>query len=508
MMPIHRISTRALLLAGLLMGSACSRAAAPQTPVTPAPAETPIPVTHLQADFATLYAQLQASHYDLYARRSKPEYDALFATVRDQLDTPLPPTEAQLRFTRFVAYGRVAHARIDLPFDRWSAYRQAGGKALPISLRVDGGQVLVLWELGGAEGISPGDVVLAIDGQPALAWLQRLGTLVSADTDYMLHAQMEGLLPLLGWLELGAVDGAQLTLATATGATRQAWLPARTRAEVEAFQTTQDQGADTDMQSRESRMPDSGIAYLRPGPFYDNRPEASSPFDRSEFRAFVDQAFEEFLDAGATHLLVDLRDNPGGDNSFSDLMVAWFANRPFRFSPTFDIRISQATVAANQARLDSAPADAGGASADLAALYEGKAPGSHVSYPIPLVEPREGKRFQGCLHVLVNRHSYSNAVSVAAIVQDYGFGRVLGEETSDLASTYGAMEQFTLPNTGLTVGYPKARMLRPNGSPEARGVRPDVVLPRPVVEGAGDLVLLSALEEIGGQSGTDCRPAN
>lgn len=508
MMPIHRISARAVLLAGLLLGSACARAAAPQTTLTPAPAETPIPVALLKADFATLYSQLRASHYDLYARRSKPEYDALFATMRDQLDVPLPPAEAQLRFTRFVAYGRVAHARIDLPFDRWSAYRQAGGKALPISLRVDGGQVLVVWELGGAEGISPGDVVLAVDGQPALVWLQRLGTPVSADTDYLLHAQMEGLLPLLGWLELGAVDGVQLTLATATGGTRQAWLPARTRAEVEAFQATQEQGADTDMQSRDSRMLDSGIAYLRPGPFYDNRSEATSPFDRSEFRAFVDRAFEEFLDADARDLLVDLRDNPGGDNSFSDLMVAWFANRPFRFSPAFDIRISQATVAANQARLDSALADAGGASAALAALYEGKASGSHVSYPIPLVEPRGGKRLQRCVHVLVNRHTYSNAVSVAAIVQDYGLGRVLGEETSDLASTYGAMEQFTLPNTGLTVGYPKARILRPNGNPEARGVRPDAVLLRPVVEGASDPVLLSALREIGGKSRPDCRPPN
>lgn len=33
-----------------------------------------------------------------------------------------------------------------------------------------------------------------------------------------------------------------------------------------------------------------------------------------------------------------LRDNPGGDNSFSDRMVAWFASRPFRFSDEFSIR--------------------------------------------------------------------------------------------------------------------------------------------------------------------------
>lgn len=72
------------------------------------------------------------------------------------------------------------------------------------------------------------------------------------------------------------------------------------------------------------------------------------------------------------HARIDLRDNPGGDNSFSDGMLAWIAGRPFRFSPGFEIRVSEATVASNQARLDSLPAGAGGASADMAALFEGR----------------------------------------------------------------------------------------------------------------------------------------
>jgi C-terminal processing protease CtpA/Prc len=95
--------------------------------------------------------------------------------------------------------------------------------------------------------------------------------------------------------------------------------------------------------------------------------------------------------------------------------------------------------------------------------------------------------------VLVNRHSYSNTVMVAAIVQDYGFGRVIGEETADLASTYGAMETFALPRTGIVVGYPKARILRPNGDARARGVIPDVAIETPVVPSREDVVLERAL---------------
>ena len=95
--------------------------------------------------------------------------------------------------------------------------------------------------------------------------------------------------------------------------------------------------------------------------------------------------------------------------------------------------------------------------------------------------------------VLVNRHSYSNTVLVAAIAQDYHFAKVLGEETADLASTYGALEKFTLPLTGIEVSFPKARILRPSGDPQARGVVPDIAIETPLVAGANDTVLEQAL---------------
>ena len=83
---------------------------------------------------------------------------------------------------------------------------------------------------------------------------------------------------------------------------------------------------------------------------------------------------------------------------------------------------------------------------------------------------------------------------MAAILQDYRFGTILGEETSDLATTYGAMESFTLPRTKIEVAYPKALILRPSGDPVARGVVPDLAIPRPIFEPPDDPVLRRAIE--------------
>ena len=65
--------------------------------------------------------------------------------------------------------------------------------------------------------------------------------------------------------------------------------------------------------------------------------------------------------------------------------------------------------------------------------------------------------------MLIDRHSYSNATSVAALVQDYDFGTVLGEETADVASNYASVLYFDLPKTGITVTFPKSHFVRPNG---------------------------------------------
>jgi C-terminal processing protease CtpA/Prc len=59
------------------------------------------------------------------------------------------------------------------------------------------------------------------------------------------------------------------------------------------------------------------------------------------------------------------------------------------------------------------------------------------------------------------------------MIQDYGFGKLVGEATSDCPTLYAAIHDFKLPHTQLSVSYPKAFMVRPNGSTEFKGVQPD-----------------------------------
>ena len=104
--------------------------------------------------------------------------------------------------------------------------------------------------------------------------------------------------------------------------------------------------------------------------------------------------------------------------------------------------------------------------------------GSYFDLNISDTEPHsdKSKRFEGKVYVLINRYSYSNAAYVAAIIQDYQFGVIIGEETAEEVTTYVPMRTFKLPKTQITVSCPSGFAVRPSGDKTLRGVVPDQVV--------------------------------
>ncbi|HVI33472.1 S41 family peptidase [Phenylobacterium sp.] len=490
----------------LALGLAAAGPGAAATPPAPpaddqASASAPLPAEAVRADLRHLYDTLAAGHYDLFVYRSRGDYDAEFQRALATVSGPVPRREAAALFQRFLAYGRVGHARTEAPLQEFVSHLGRGGTLLPIFIRVDGDRVLVTRSADLAGRVGPGAELLAIEGQPVSQWLDRLGRLVSAERPYMVHAQMEESFPALLWLELGEREGVNATFRGADGRSFEARIPAVTRAELREIglrHPTPRLG--TDFASREVRLLPDGVAYLRPGPFMNTtagRPGPEPSYEDGEYRTFLDGAFEAILAARAPDLVIDLRNNPGGDNSFSDAMVAWFADRPFRFASSFTLRASAPTKAWYRRRAEAGAVD--GMLARLTAAEAGQPDGARYPFEIPLVQPRRGPRFEGRVWVLVNRHSYSNSASVAALIQDYGFGVVLGEETADVPTSHASTVHFELPNSGYSVAYPKSYFVRPSGDRAVRGVIPQVPLPREPIGVAADATLDAALAHIRGR---------
>ena len=443
-------------------------------------------------ELEALYKGLQSAHFDLYAHQPEEAYDARYQALREGFDEPISLYELALQFQKFTAFGHVAHARIDFPQAVYDSYRDAGGKTFPIYLRIVDGRAYVGEDYSGASDIQPGDEIRAIDGIDMAQWLARTAQHLSADTPYIAHSLLEFSFPKYLWVEHGERDVFQLTLYRDGEGRFQVEVPGVTRSDIETASQTMPERFALNPNAREAKMLNDSVAYLRPGPFY-NVEDPENLWDASGFRTFIDDAFEQFLANEADTLIIDLRDNPGGDNSFSDLMIAWIADEPFRFAADFLIRSSDEAAASNQARLDANPDSVAGVSGRFAEFYAETPRGEVFSFDIDYTSPREGVRFSGDVYVLINRHSYSNAVNTAAIFQDYGWGVIAGEKTADMATTYGAMESFTLPETGLDVGFPKAHIIRPSGERKSDGVTPDLPIRTPIIASEKDDVLETLL---------------
>jgi C-terminal processing protease CtpA/Prc len=461
---------------------------------SPALAEHRFTPAELRGDFTVMYQGLQSAAFDLYAFTPKAVLDRAYRNILAGLKKPMTLFKAQIRFQEFASLVRMGHARVDFPRAVWAQYLSDGGRAFPLAVRVVDGKTIVAQNKSGMVSIARGDEILKMNGTPMQDWLKRAERHVSAETPYMAHSLMEFDFPIYVWVELGEAAGFDLVLRKSDGKTRSVRLPARTSTEMKAFAATQPPSLTLDEPMREAKILASNVGYLRPGPFYNAEAKTGAEaWDVSGFRTFIDDAYAKFNAAQVDRLIIDLRGNPGGDNLFSDVMIAWFADKPFRFFSQFKVRVSPESIKANADRLQNNAAEAGPVSRQYAEIYAKAHPGEIVDFEMPLVEPRKNERFRGKIFLLIDRQSYSNAVAVAALVQDYKFGTVLGEETSDMATTYGAMEQFKLPKTGMAVGYPKARIVRPNGDLRPRGVTPDIAIRIPAVETPADEVLQRAV---------------
>ena len=455
----------------LLLSLSISHAALAPT-ASPPPARTRFSAQEVRSDFLYLYQTLQSAHYNLFAHTTKAVFDTAYRRLDTSIHDSLSLLQVHQLFQPFVLLANMGHCRVDpaVFYQHYGRHVQQQGKFFPLEVVFDGERVLISKNNSSDAGIGLGDELVAIDNQPIRLVLQKLYPSLPGDRPYLKRSVLELFsLPGMMWYCFGAKDTYQVqTRAGRDGPPHSVTVAAATQATLNKLSTPVPPPM---VFSREVRF-SKQVAYLRPGPFFNM--SGGREYDNASFVRFVDSTFREIKRRRVQHLIIDLRGNPGGDNSFSDPLVAYFATRPFRFCARYSLKTSAPLKRfwSKEIYQEMNPL-----TPDVAAMQQaiiGHADGARFRYVIPAYPPRPvASRFTGKVYVLVNRHSQSNTVTTAALIQDYGFGKIIGEETADLPTSYGSMARFSLPTTRLGIDYPKGYFVRPNGSEKLVGVVPD-----------------------------------
>lgn len=422
-------------------------------------------------DFRFLYKMLDESHYNLYVNCNKSEYDKTFQKVLKSIKDSMNILQINRLFQPFTALAKHNHCSIEFPGQSYGEYIQQGGTLFPLNLTIAGERVFLTNNYSQDSSITIGDEIISINKRPVKEILSDIYKYYSGENEYLKNSYIEGvyLFPRIFWLVYGKTDNFSLGIKGNSGKIFSVNVKAIPAGEFEEKNALNKPAINP---SREFRLMGNS-AYLRPGQFMNiefTGEMLHKAYETGEFRHFIDSSFNEIKNRKITNLIIDLRGNPGGNNSFSDYMISYFADKPFCFYSRFSVRTSSQTKSFWKDINDST----------LTLLKEKiltTPNGKIFEDKILFVNPVENiKQFKGNVYVLVDRFTYSNAPLTAALIQDYKFGEIIGEPTADLTATYGSAHQFRLPNTKLLVMYPKAFIVRPNGNSKAEGVIPDFII--------------------------------
>jgi len=200
----------------------------------------------------------------------------------------------------------------------------------------------------------------------------------------------------------------------------------------------------------------------------------------SSFKKSVAAMFRQVAVDKPRVLIIDVRENGGGEDSMAVELLRHLTEKPFRllastrFKRSRDVRDAGKKVLRIPFRWMGLPL----------LIDEGRRYylGEEGSLSPPLKRPirtwpRGEPFFDGPVCVLTGPHTYSAATEFAEAVKAFGLATIVGEETGGQPNAFGNNFVFPLRRSGLTVEIATARAERASGDlTDFKPVSPDIVV--------------------------------
>ena len=406
-------------------------------------------------DLETLRESLEDAHYNLYAYTTKPQFDSAYLKVKKMINKDsMSLLETTTIFQQLISTANNGHTEIGFPGQSYGEYAYAGGTLFPLEIAIENDKSLVRKNWSDENNIMIGSEILAIDGKSMEDILARIYLQVSAERPYFKNTKIELYsFPRYYWQVYGQQESFEVEIRT-DGTTEKFTLNAVSVIDGYEMKRSEILNAQMKLEFFENS------AYINPGNFAG---------DEQTYRLFIDSAFVQIKERKKNNLIIDLRNNGGGDDSYSDYLVSYIADKPFKWNSSFTLKTSEFLKEHTRQNNDTTDAY-------FKKILTHKN-GEVYEYDFDEYQPQSmERRFEGRVYVLVNRQSHSQSAVTASQIQDYKFGTIVGEETGDYPSLYASVFQYKLPNTKIPVQVSKGYIVRVSGSTKEEGVIPDIYI--------------------------------
>ena len=195
--------------------------------------------------------------------------------------------------------------------------------------------------------------------------------------------------------------------------------------------------------------------------------------DYDTFKEFIEQTFKEIKEKNITKLIIDIRENSGGDSELNDLLLPYFTTTPFQQSSGRYWKVS------NQAKIayKNNPVYEKNFGQEFMKLYNQSENQSIIeSFEEELIQPIKPKNyFTGKTCVLIGPNTFSSANFLADAIKTYKLSTLIGSATGELTNDFGEVINFTLPNSDNYIYVSSTYDIGANGNPTLyEPVYPDI----------------------------------
>ncbi|MBC7620726.1 MAG: hypothetical protein H7293_17375 [Candidatus Saccharibacteria bacterium] len=473
--PLHALSYLWALATAL--GLAFSTPAA--VAANPASPQSALTAEQAQEDVGVLLRSLRALHPALHKYRSPAEMDPAFTGFQADGSAARTAGAMYLAATELAAAIRCGHT--------WTNVRNQAGAArstlldgqdkLPMTMTLVEGRWLVLASADAA--VRTGDEVTAINGLSTGQHVTQLMPYLRADGSsdgkrlrQLSHdrpdtSQVDILLPLLS----PPVDGAyQLNLRIGDGSSKTLRVPATTLA------------------AREQALKAQGVSPLDEGWKFQIKGQAgtlvlpSFSFWNSKFdwSGFLDNAFAQLNAQKVPFLVIDIRNNEGGDGAIGNKLLSHLIRQPLGYYVTQSVTTYERVPPALLPYLDTWDTRFFDRSGDVEPINTGTAKGKFQLKSRPPVQrfiAPAGATYAGTTYTLVSAENSSATFVLADLLQRSGAATLVGQPTggNQRGLNGGQLAWVKLPHSGVAVDIPLLAARYEENTLDA-SVTPDVLV--------------------------------
>ena len=158
---------------------------------------------------------------------------------------------------------------------------------------------------------------------------------------------------------------------------------------------------------------------------------------------------KQALSEGITSVIIDVRDNPGGDSEANRVLLEAMGMA----EPSYGIYLRYSPLLSKQWNIDENSGD--------------------KEYPRDVLTVIKNDNIN--LVILTNANTYSSATLLRVSVQDGGLGTIIGQISSNSPNSYGDILYYTLPDSKLKVAISCKRFLRPDANANPTSLIPDIL---------------------------------